>query len=609
MCGLIGLISRVPGGLYGHDLDVFENGLVIDTLRGKDSCGAFIGKRDTTATAIKHGSVPHELFKTRAWADFRSTSITQGKFIIGHNRAATRGEVSTDNAHPFVEGKIVLVHNGTLHNEKELTDSAFAVDSNAVAHALNEGEIEDVLPKIRGAYALIWYNTKTKKLHAIRNEQRPLFLITTQDRYMLASEPWMMAGPWSRQNVASKITSIDEIDAGELYSWDLDGKMTVKSVDISPKVQTPSESSPPGTGVKKTTSGEAGNDSVVFPKGSSNEAGPTTPEAGILRQAMESVQGQCHLKSVTPPLLSCALTQTKDGTGVLTRTTASAWKSNSNGTSELLPRTNEGERHLTGTSESSTTSEQKPIQPSPTGLTLLAAPSIEDMELRAIAKNRVELEEFPLNRRVLCRVLTELNTFKNRPRFVGHLMEPGMEMVSVYGFLPEGVQKGDWIVGAIYFTTISVHGPEVYITNVRKDKTTKIHSRREIPDHLWSLAYLDHNCDKCGMSLSPHEKGFTSITRKSLFNSTKSGNALNVMEVTCADCLEALIPEGEYLESFKARRRNLNEAIKHARDKASRKAAANASAYTPVQEREQGSTGTSSIPGPLTLLPGASVDV
>lgn len=611
MCGLVGVISRVQGGLYGYDLDVFEEALVIDTLRGKDSTGAFFASRNTTATAIKHGSVPHELFKTKQWNTFRGDAVAGGRFIIGHNRAATRGEVNTDNAHPFVEGKIVLVHNGTLQNEKELTDKQVVVDSNAVAHAFNESEdIADTLSRIRGAYAFIWYNTETKKLHAIRNKERPLHLITCADRFMLASEAWMMACPWQRKAATSKIDTVEEIEPGDLYTWDLDGKMTVKTLDLSPKVHSRPDTGPPTTTTgTKNNDGHAtgGTDPVVFPKGSQDKAGQATPEAGILRQAMESVpRTTLTTKKGTQPSNVCALTRSGDtDTKTSMSTTENDSTKTSTNTSESSNLIDAEGRLLTREYVSSMTNEPKPID-SQIGLTLRCSPTVEDREMKAVAKNVVELPHFRESRKVLIKVLDELHPYKNRPRFVGHLMEPGMEMVSVRGFMPEGVAKGDWCTGAIYFTSISVHGPEVHVTNVTKSKETHCHGRRKIPEHLWTLAYLECACDGCNRILQPHEKAFTSVVRKSLFNVTRSGIALNVMEILCPDCVEQRLPEGEYLESFKYRRRNMEEAVAHARAKQKAKEAANAASYLAVQERQSGGFGTRSESSPLILLPGSS---
>ena len=43
-----------------------------------------------------------------------ASHMAKFKYMVGHNRAATMGGIDTETAHPFQEGAITLVHNGTL---------------------------------------------------------------------------------------------------------------------------------------------------------------------------------------------------------------------------------------------------------------------------------------------------------------------------------------------------------------------------------------------------------------------------------------------------------------------------------------------------------------
>lgn len=608
MCGLVGIISRIGGGLYGHDMDLFEDSLVIDTLRGKDSTGAFMGFRDTSARAIKHGSVPHELFKTRQWNDFRSDAINKGRFVIGHNRAATRGEVSTDNAHPFVEDNIILVHNGTLYgdNDKELTNQSCAVDSNAIAHALKEGTPEEVIPKINGAFALIWYNTETKKLYMVRNSQRPLSIITTKDKYFVASEPWMMACAYQRKAVNSeKILNTFEIEPYDLYSFDLDGKMSCKTLETPrPKVHSTHTGTPPPTVTGTSTDGT--NDEV-FPKESADKAGSQAPAEGVLRQAMEAVQTKERMTH--PPRSNrCALTVVADGVQkTLTPTTGNDSTKILTLTSERLKRIDD-ELKLQQRSGLSATNDQTQPVCGTDGLTTRCLPTTNDMEIRAMQKNLADTPLYPQGRVVLFRVNSALHDYKSQPRFEGHLLEPGMEMVTVRGFLPETVVKGDMGLGAIYFTNISVHGPEIWLTNIEPCKYTKTHRRALVPQHLWSIAHRECVCDECDGHILLQDKAFTSIARKSIFGKTPSGNPLNVLQVLCANCVENKLPPGEYLEFFKSRRKTIADALQRARERTKASqwvAGSNTTAHPAVPEGVTGGFESSSSSSPLILLPGS----
>src|SRR5712664_611170 len=230
MCGLVGVIARTNSGLFTKDLDLFEWMLIVDTIRGKDSTGAFTGFRNKQARVIKTATHPFNMFRSADWGQFRLDAINRGKFIIGHNRAATRGEVKNANAHPFVEDNIILAHNGTLWDHDNLTKAVVEVDSHAIAHALTSDTPENVLPAIKGAFTLIWYDTKTEKLYAARNKERPLSIIVTDQTFVLTSEPWIAGGPMSKQD--RKILDILDVEPGKLHSWDSSGKMEISSFKL-----------------------------------------------------------------------------------------------------------------------------------------------------------------------------------------------------------------------------------------------------------------------------------------------------------------------------------------------------------------------------------------
>src|SRR5260370_36552154 len=100
MCGLVGIIPRTFSGVSQKDMDLFESMLIVDTLRGKDSTGAFTGLKNKQAKVIKVASHPFNLFRSSEWWQFRNDVMRNGTFVIGHNRAATRGTIKNDNAHP-----------------------------------------------------------------------------------------------------------------------------------------------------------------------------------------------------------------------------------------------------------------------------------------------------------------------------------------------------------------------------------------------------------------------------------------------------------------------------------------------------------------------------
>ena len=203
MCGLVGCITKNKNGFSNDQLDIFEDLLAVDTLRGGDSTGVFLVNSLGNVGIVKDVGSGWRFRQTKEWNEARSHAFTQGRVLIGHNRKATRGSVSDTNAHPFwVEDKLVLVHNGSYFgSHKHIKD--VEVDSHAIAHHLADhpDDIEGALKKINAAYALIWYNVDKKEVNFIRNPERPLAWVETKDAWYYASEGKMLDFVLSRNNI------------------------------------------------------------------------------------------------------------------------------------------------------------------------------------------------------------------------------------------------------------------------------------------------------------------------------------------------------------------------------------------------------------------------
>lgn len=110
------------------------------------------------------------------------TWIEKYKFVIGHNRFATRGGINTYNAHPFSEEHIHLVHNGQITNHWKLgiqNSHAIEPDSRVMAMALAQAPYMEVLSNLQDndAAALVWYDEKEDALHLYRNHKRPMYVV------------------------------------------------------------------------------------------------------------------------------------------------------------------------------------------------------------------------------------------------------------------------------------------------------------------------------------------------------------------------------------------------------------------------------------------------
>lgn len=149
----------------------------MDTLRGEDSTGVFYVNNDENVGWLKHVTPGYTFVESKAFKDIliRSRNLV----VAGHNRKATKGEVNVDNAHPFSHGDITLMHNGTLKTIHPLPLLKYDTDSEHICHALSQVSPEnakDVIEKINGAFALVWWDNRDKTLNFIRNNDRTLFV-------------------------------------------------------------------------------------------------------------------------------------------------------------------------------------------------------------------------------------------------------------------------------------------------------------------------------------------------------------------------------------------------------------------------------------------------
>ena len=113
MCGIVGYIGE--GNVY----DILIKGLHRLEYRGYDSAGIALENGDGMINIYK------AMGKVANLENFCKDRSLDAKVGIAHTRWATHGEPSDNNAHPHFseDGRLALVHNGTIENYKLLKDA------------------------------------------------------------------------------------------------------------------------------------------------------------------------------------------------------------------------------------------------------------------------------------------------------------------------------------------------------------------------------------------------------------------------------------------------------------------------------------------------------
>lgn len=242
MCGIVMYGSRSPGSF---EMDYFERALICDTFRGYHSTGAFVGYKDPDDAApivVYHKQIGEgwNFVESDEWKNIRHverksfpTATTNTKyyptFAVGHNRHATMGAKTAENAHPFQHGDVTLVHNGTMDDVFLLVDNQkFTVDSENICYAINKQGIAETIKQMDGAYTLIWHDARDNTLNILRNEERPFHLVeTSTGDWLGASEEDMLLWLYGRNkyNIVNKYVPAMkrhfECEVGVQYVFDV----------------------------------------------------------------------------------------------------------------------------------------------------------------------------------------------------------------------------------------------------------------------------------------------------------------------------------------------------------------------------------------------------
>lgn len=230
MCGLYGICGP---GIWKQDIEVFYSLGIISQLRGIDGAGILkADARYRKKVSYKIYKGPVNFVSMVNWYKYNSKTdknLLEGIFntvFAGHNRAATVGDLTLENTHPFKCGNIIGFHNGTLvkskYREKDKTDSELLIQD------IDERGIGEVLPELyRGnAYALVLLDKNTGRLTFSRNDERTLYFCFNANREVMywASESWMLRSILKRHNISILDEHVFYFEPNKSYvitPWDL----------------------------------------------------------------------------------------------------------------------------------------------------------------------------------------------------------------------------------------------------------------------------------------------------------------------------------------------------------------------------------------------------
>ena len=191
MCGIEGYAGERQAA------PVLLEGLEKLEYRGYDSAGIAVSDHGTVRIEKTKGRLKNLREK------LRQDGTPPGTVGIGHTRWATHGEPSDVNSHPHTHGRVTLVHNGIIENERELRAAMEArgerfvsdTDTEVLAHLIDDYDHGDpidaiirAIGRVEGSYALgVLFTDIPDRIYAARKDS-PLIVGVGKGENFIASD-------------------------------------------------------------------------------------------------------------------------------------------------------------------------------------------------------------------------------------------------------------------------------------------------------------------------------------------------------------------------------------------------------------------------------------
>lgn len=234
MCGIVGIMR---GSMTEGMVDMFEQLLYADVFRGPHATGVYRSNANGQTSLYKE-AIPASMYLARkGWDDLRGGAGVGkeplAQVYVGHNRYATVGAAGeSKNAHPFKEGNITMVHNGTVVKWRLNEHLKYDVDSHAVCAMLNSHGLAETLKVLDGKFTLVWHDASDNTMNFIRNHERPLHMVEfTDGGWAFASEGEMLTWINGRRKSPFGIKRTFELPVGYHHKFQLSaGKVELAEV-------------------------------------------------------------------------------------------------------------------------------------------------------------------------------------------------------------------------------------------------------------------------------------------------------------------------------------------------------------------------------------------